>query len=91
MCIPVGGLSKLSMGSGIGSFRMVFFWSYGGGGGGLRGFGVLSIELSMLSSECERENIEAVDDVIGRGLKGGGGGVSYEEHKLATEGLYKGE
>jgi hypothetical protein len=50
---------------------------------------VLSIAFKILSSECDREKIDDVEDVIGRGLRGGGG--SYEEHKLATDGLYRGE
>jgi hypothetical protein len=86
----VGGLSEiLSVGAGIGNFLIGFFNSYGGGGGGgsLRAFGVLSIEFKMLSSECDREKMDEDDEVIGRGRNGGGGGGSYEEHKLATEGL----
>lgn len=44
----------------------------------------------MLSSDLDRLNIDAV--TTGRGLNGiGGGGASYDEHKLAIEGLYNGE
>lgn len=43
----------------------------------------------MLSSDFERANIVAV--VIGLGRNGMGGGASYDEHKLAIDGLYNGE
>lgn len=44
----------------------------------------------MLSSDLDRANIVAV--AIGLGLNGiGGGGASYDEHKLAMDGLYNGE
>ena len=39
----------------------------------------------MLSSDLDRGNIVAV--VIGRGRNGGGGGASYDEHRLAIDGL----
>ena len=93
--LPDGGFSGISIGTGIGGFLIGFFNSYGGGGGGgcLRTFGVLSMEFNILSSEREREKIDAgtVDVAIGLGRNGGGGGGSYDEHKLATDGLYSGE
>lgn len=49
----------------------------------------------MLSSDRDREKIELDDDdtdIACRCRSGGaGGGGSYEEHKLATDGLYSGE
>lgn len=59
----------------------------------------MSIEFKILSSDLEREKMDEVDDDIVDCamwcrccLRGGaGGGGSYEEHKLATDGLYNGE
>lgn len=51
--------------------------------------GSVSNEFKMLSSDFERANIVAV--VIGLGRNGMGGGASYDEHKLAIDGLYNGE
>lgn len=51
--------------------------------------GSVSNEFKMLSSDFERANIVAV--VIGLGRNGIGGGASYDEHKLAIDGLYNGE
>ena len=45
------------------------------------------MDFKMLSSDFDRENI--TDCGNGLGLSGGGG--SYDEHKLATDGLYIGE
>lgn len=89
-----GGSSKLSIGAGIGGF-LIGFLSYAGGIGiGLRDFGVTSIEFKILSSDLDRENIDddvtvVVGAILG-GLSGGKGGgtvASYDEHKLATDGL----
>lgn len=43
----------------------------------------------MLSSDLDRVNIVAV--AIGLGRNGIGGGASYDEHRLAMDGLYNGE
>lgn len=73
-----------SIGGGIGGF-IDFLW-YGGGGGGSRlAFGSVSIEFRILSSDLDRVNIVAV--AIGLGRNGIGGGASYDEHKLAIDGL----
>lgn len=78
-----------SMGGGIGGFSD--FLGYGGGGGGSRfAFGCVSIEFKILSSDLDRANID-VAVVIGLGRNGIGGGASYDEHKLAIDGLYSGE
>lgn len=79
-----------SMGGGIGGFNDFFGYGGGGGGGSLFTFGSVSIEFKMLSSDFERTNIDAVV-VIGRGRNGIGGGASYDEHRLAIDGLYNGE
>lgn len=90
VALAAGGvcLSKL-VGSGMGGFRMAFRVSYGGGGGGGRRriLGVLSTEFRMLSSERDRTNIEVELLDMGRGRSGGGGGGSYDEHRLAIDGL----
>lgn len=78
-----------SIGGGIGGFSD--FFGYGGGGGGnLFAFGSGSIEFKMLSSDLDRANIDGAT-VIGRGRNGTGGGASYEEQRLAIDGLYSGE
>lgn len=78
-----------SIGGGIGGFSD--FFGYGGGGGGNRlAFGCGSMEFNMLSSDLDRANIDAVV-VIGLGRIGTGGGASYEEQRLAIDGLYSGE
>lgn len=51
--------------------------------------GSVSNEFKMLSSDLDRANMVAV--AIGLGLNGIGGGASYDEHKLAIDGLYSGE
>lgn len=91
--LAAGGVCFSVVGRGIGGFRMAFLVSYGGGGGGGRRriFGVLSTEFRMLSSERDLTNIDAELLEIGLGRRGGGGGGSYDEHKLATDGLYRGE
>lgn len=78
-----------SIGGGIGGLRD--FFGYGGGGGGtlFAFFGSVSIVFRILSSDLDRANIVAV--VIGLGRSGIGGGASYDEHKLAIDGLYNGE
>lgn len=84
-------VERCSNGVGIGGF-VGFLQLYGGGGGGGKrfAFGIVSIELSILSSDLDRVNIVAV--AIGRGRNGGGGGgASYDEQRLATDGLYSGE
>lgn len=72
---------------------MAFLVSYGGGGGGgsRRILGVLSTEFRMLSSERDRTNIDVELLDTGRGRSGGGGGGSYDEQRLAIDGLYSGE
>jgi hypothetical protein len=56
---------------------------------------VESIVFKILSSDLEREKYDedvVETDTMWRWRRGGaGGGGSYDEHKLATEGLYKGE
>lgn len=86
----IAAAATSAMGGGIGGFND--FFGYGGGGGGRRfAFGSVSIEFKMLSSDLDRANIEATV-VIGRGRNGiGGGGASYDEHRLAIDGLYNGE
>lgn len=88
-----GGVCFSGLGSGMGGFRMAFLVSYGGGGGGGRRriLGVLSTELRMLSSERDRTNIDEELLETGRGRSGGGGGGSYDEQRLAIDGLYSGE
>lgn len=88
-----GGVCFSGLGSGMGGFRIAFLVSYGGGGGGGRRriFGVLSTEFRMLSSERDRTNIDEELLETGRGRSGGGGGGSYDEHRLAIDGLYSGE
>lgn len=82
------GMVTSSIGGGIGGLSN--FFGYGGGGGGsLFAFGSVSIEFRMLSSDLDRVNIAAV--AIGLGRSGIGGGASYDEHRLAIDGLYKGE
>lgn len=87
--LAAGGVCFSGLGSGIGGFRVAFLVSYGGGGGGGRRriLGVLSTEFRMLSSERDRTNID--DELLdtGRGRRGGGGGGSYDEQRLAIEGL----
>lgn len=81
------------VGRGNGGFRVGFLDSYGGGGGGGSRLilGVLSTEFRMLSSDLDRTNMD--DELLdtGRGRSGGGGGGSYDEQRLATDGLYRGE
>lgn len=78
-----------SIGGGIGGLSD--FFGYGGGGGGnLFAFGIRSNEFRMLSSDLDRANIDGVV-VIGLGRNGTGGGASYEEQRLAIDGLYRGE
>lgn len=78
-----------SIGGGIGGFSD--FFGYGGGGGGNRFvFGSGSNEFKMLSSDLDRANIDDAV-VIGLGRNGTGGGASYEEQRLAIDGLYNGE
>lgn len=97
MNLPAGGVirtSRLSIGAGIGGF-LIGFLSYAGGiGMGRRDFGVTSIEFRMLSSDLDREKMDDVDDetvdvcaILGGRNGGNGGGGSYDEHKLATDGL----
>lgn len=79
-----------SIGGGIGGFSD--FFGYGGGGGGsLFTFGCVSIEFKILSSDLDRANIDVAVCVIGLGRNGIGGGASYEEQRLAIDGLYSGE
>lgn len=47
------------------------------------------MEFKILSSDFDRVNIVAV--AIVRGRSGIGGGASYDEHRLAIDGLYSGE
>lgn len=62
---------------------------------GLLDLGVMSIEFKILSSDLDRENIDDVCDTVDgcamrgglNGVGGNGGGGSYDEHKLATDGL----
>lgn len=88
-----GGVCFSGVGRGIGGLRVAFLDSYGGGGGGGSRLilGVLSTEFKMLSSERDRTNMD--DELLDTGLgrSGGGGGGSYDEQRLATDGLYKGE
>lgn len=82
-CMVVVGTS--SIGGGIGGLSD--FFGYGGGGGGSRfALGSVSIEFKMLSSDLDRANIDAAV-VIGLGRNGIGGGASYDEHRLAIDGL----
>lgn len=93
VAFAAGGVCFSGLGSGMGGFRMAFLVSYGGGGGGgsRRILGVLSTEFRMLSSERDRTNIDAELLDTGRGRSGGGGGGSYDEQRLAIDGLYSGE
>lgn len=87
--VVVVAVATSSIGGGIGGFND--FFVYGGGGGGSRfAFGNVSIEFKMLSSDLDRANIDAAV-VIGLGRNGIGGGASYDEHRLAIDGLYSGE
>lgn len=83
-----GGFSD---GVGIGGFFKRRFTYGGGGGGGIRfTFGSESSEFNILSSDRDRANkfvVLVLDAAKAAGCNGGGGGGSYEEHKLAMEGL----
>lgn len=83
--------SIVNWGGGIGGF-IDFLWYGGGGGGSLFAFGSVSIEFNILSSDLDRTNIVVVVVIgLGRIGIGGGGAASYDEHKLAIDGLYNGE
>lgn len=86
----VGVVVASSIGGGIGGFSDFFGYGGGGGGGNRFAFGNGSNEFKMLSSDFDRANID-VAVVIGRGRNGTGGGASYDEHRLAIDGLYSGE
>lgn len=83
--LPDGGteFSGTSIGVGIGGLRIGFLSYEGGGGIGLRDFGVESIEFKILSSDLEREKIEDDEDEMFDGgamcrcrIGGAGGGGS---------------
>lgn len=64
--VPDGGteFSGISIGVGIGGLRIGFLSYEGGGGIGLRDFGVESIEFKILSSDREREKYDDDEDVM---------------------------